>query len=82
MKKRIAVHEVFFRIRYSQAFEALLNKNSYFLISDYRIEKDRVIIKDSDGTERSVPKHWVVFEEEHPKSFELWDSFDREEQQR
>ena len=53
--------------------EALFDEDSYYITSDFRVEKDKVLFKGSDGKEYSAPKHWVVFEDAHPAIFKMWD---------
>lgn len=54
-------------------FADLFEEGGYYITSDFRVEGNKVIFKGSDGKEYSVSKHWVVFEAEHSRIFEIWD---------
>jgi len=76
------IEQVFRQSKYYPAvpFESLLDEDSYFITSDFRVEKDTVFFTGTDGKEYSAPKHFLVFEATHPAIFKIWD--ERKEQER
>ncbi len=75
------IKQVFKNSRYSPEYDlgdAVL-ADGYYLTSEFRVEKDTVFFKGSDGKEYSAPKRWVIFEAEHPVPFKMWDEQRAEE---
>lgn len=49
-------------------------ESGYYVTREFRVEKDKVFFRGSDGKEYSAPKHWAVFEAKYPAMFKMWDS--------
>lgn len=74
------IEEVFNRSKYKEQgldLADVFEEGGYYTTSDFRVERDKVIFKGSDGKEYSVSKHWVVFEAEHHTMFEIWGERER-----
>jgi hypothetical protein len=53
----------------------------YFIPNEWREKDDKTIeFKNSNGVWEKVLKSWVIFEEENPQIFEIWDKEDKEEE--